>query len=203
MSTEPTIITEHLPTGYLIVADDQDGRFYPQRRALTGGTHRFATRRDFDGGSSYTYTPISFPEEAQARALIALDAAYPRGNRWGNIVYQAEELPRMVALLLNEEALALEHTTDQGILYPGFAHGNLPSEQEIHYDILEVPVAQEPEGCSAIYLLIQDRWPQDPKEITVDGQAKTVLELGGYCTVSSLGEALAELARLREQLAEE
>lgn len=202
MSTESTIISDNLPEGYLIVEDPQDGRSYPQRKALDGGAYRFSTRRALDGGSS-SYTPISFPEVALARALIALDAARPRGCEWGNIVYQAEELPRMVALLLNEEALALEHTTDQGILYPGFAHGHLTREQEIYYDILEVPVAQEPEGRSAIYFLIQDSWPDEPKELTVDGQGETGLDLGGYCIVSSMGAALAELALLREQLAEQ
>jgi hypothetical protein len=93
---DPPIITEGLPEGYRIIADEQDQRFYPQRTAdARGGGFRFATREDLGGG--YIDVPLGFSHLEQARALITRDAACPREASCGSIVYSHAELSALLA----------------------------------------------------------------------------------------------------------
>jgi hypothetical protein len=92
----PLVIRALLPNGYLIVADETDRRYYPQRESPTGGSHALVTESVICPGS---YTPISFPESelGRAMALCDLDSRSPRPLTWGCIVYTQAELDTLSA----------------------------------------------------------------------------------------------------------
>ena len=94
-------LTRWLPEGYRII-DDGRGGFWPQR---TNGA-RFATRtvqgnggvgRHGQMGSSWLDDPLSFEYEADARALIVHDAANPRPESFGSVVYTVAEVNAILA----------------------------------------------------------------------------------------------------------
>ncbi len=97
---EPIVIRVLLPSGYLIVADEQDHRYYPQRESSTGGSNIFATSNEV------CYTPISFAEDELERAMLLcdMDALSPRTASWGSIIYTQEEL----AVIMGQSNIVIE-----------------------------------------------------------------------------------------------